>query len=178
MPLHVGQSHGGRRQRHYSCPDNGQHQCTSMHGRVLDSDTTNKTSVWIGFNTVKRIINCTTCGKKFTTLGNLKRHRLSFHAATVTRYQCWHCLNTYARKETARNHAFKVHGDSDRKTVTITTHNKKYKFEIFKPEAWTPPPEAKPKATIYQLKIGEKSHINTLKQKRRISEWFHILHWQ
>ena len=123
---------------------------------------------------MNKIFNCKTCGKSFTTLGDLKRHNTSFNAATVIKYQCWHCPNIYARKESAKNHALKIH--DEKKTVRLTTDNKCFRLEIFRPEAWTPPPEARP-STIYKIMIpttsghinSVNSQINKIKQRRRIT---------
>ncbi|MCG8078473.1 MAG: C2H2-type zinc finger protein [Candidatus Thiodiazotropha taylori] len=122
---------------------------------------------------MEKPFTCSTCHKKLSTIGNLRRHNEAFHSSNRVKFQCWHCPNTYARQESARKHAYIKHGDTERKTVKTTTGNPRWKPEIFKPGPWNPPPEARPKSgTVYKIQIppaSEQSHINNIKQQRRIS---------
>ena len=105
---------------------------------------------------------CDECQRKFASNTTLKRHKNSFHKTHRTTFQCWHCHNVYARKENVIKHSLQKHNDSEGKFVIVETTNKKYKPDIFKPDPWTPPPEARTKnrGTTYQIRIGQ-----TQKQK-------------
>lgn len=123
---------------------------------------------------MEKPFSCGTCHKKFSTINNLRRHNEAFHSKDRTKYQCWHCTRTYARVETARKHALKVHGDNEQKPIQIKTQNKRWKPEIIKPGPWVPPPEARQRnGTVYKITVrsgpSEESHINKIKQKRRYS---------
>ena len=122
---------------------------------------------------MEKPFTCSTCHKKLSTIGNLRRHNEAFHSTSRIKYQCWHCHNTYVRQESARKHAYNKHEDTERKTVKTTTGNPRWRPEIFKPGPWNPPPEARPKfGTVYTIQIppaSEQSHINNIKQKRRTS---------
>ena len=118
--------------------------------------------------------NCKICKRSFINVSNLRRHNTSFHTEIIRKYECWHCAKLFARKENARKHALTVHKDPEQKTVAINARNKRWKPEIFKPEPWTPPQEARPKGTIYQINISsrpkeQESHIKAIKKKIRNS---------
>ena len=116
--------------------------------------------------------HCSKCNKNFSTVCNRKRHNEAFHQEDRSRHQCWHCNNTYARLETARKHALKVHGDTEPRTAKLTSKNPRWTPEIKAPKPWIPPPEARPR-TVHRIYIptpqNETSHINKIKQKRYIS---------
>lgn len=108
----------------------------------------------------------------FTFISNYRRHNMTHHEKKTKQYQCWHCPKTFVRNDNARKHSLRVHGDQERRTVEVTTRNKKWTPTIFRPGPWNPPPEARTRATIYRIEIpGGKiiSQINSSKCKRRIS---------
>ena len=114
---------------------------------------------------------CKNCRKSFTTISNYKRHNITHHEEKTKQYQCWHCPKTFVRNDNARKHALRVHGDQERRTVEVSTRNKKWTPNVFKPGPWNPPPEARTRATVYRIEIpGGKiiSQINSTKCKRRI----------
>ena len=97
---------------------------------------------------------CETCNKLFATAATLRRHELSYYTEQSTKYQCWNCHKTYARKENVIQHSMKMHNDHEKKFVIITTINNRYRPNIFIPDPWTPPPEARQKqGTIYKINI-------------------------
>lgn len=102
---------------------------------------------------------CDECQRRFASNTTLKRHINSFHKTHKTAYQCWHCHQTYSRRETVLKHSIKQHNDSEGKFVIMETTNKKYRPSIFKPDPWVPPPEARTKsnATTYQIRVGQPS---------------------
>ena len=97
---------------------------------------------------------CEECQRSFSSNTTLKQHMNSFHTLWRTTFQCWHCHNIYARKETVITHSQQKHSNWERKFIVVETVNKKYKPTIFKPDPWTPPPQAwTKKGTTYKVKI-------------------------
>ena len=117
----------------------------------MDNQTQNENTFGTKSNILRH--HCTTCNTSFTTAATLRRHQNSRHTETVTKYQCWNCHNTYVRKESVLKHSITVHNDHDKKFVIIKTTNTRYRPEIFTPEPWTPPAEARLKGTIYTIQI-------------------------
>ena len=62
---------------------------------------------------------CSPCGQYYVNLGNLRRHNMGVHQPNTTKYQYWHCPNTYNRKELARRHCLKVHGVTKQQPVKL-----------------------------------------------------------
>ena len=121
---------------------------------------------------MEKPFKCSTCGKHYVNLGNLTRHNQAVHRPNMTKFQCWHCPNTYKRKESARKHCLKVHGDIQQQTLKLPCQNPNWKPEITKPGPWIPPPEARPKklSTIYKINIQDnRSQINKIKERKRTS---------
>ena len=98
---------------------------------------------------------CDKCNKSFCSNSTLKRHVRAFHTDKRTGYQCWNCHKIYVRKENVLLHSRKDHGDAEGKFIILETTNTKYKPEIFVPDPWIPPIEArtKTKGTIYKIRI-------------------------
>ena len=112
--------------------------------------------------------HCSKCNKNLSTVGKRRRHNEAFQKED----RSWHCNKTYARLETARKHAQKVHGDKKPRPVKLTTKNPRWTPEIKVPKPLIPPPEARPRTvhwTDVPIPQNENRHINKIKQKMRIS---------
>ena len=59
--------------------------------------------------------NCESCGRRYSSKGNLTRHIRERHNADLEYYKCdqKHCGNQFIRRSYLRHHLHKVHGFSD-----------------------------------------------------------------
>ena len=127
----------------------------------MDTQAQDTIAARLESNTMKKpTYACNICKDKyFTTRASQRRHNSSFHEKQQTKYQCWTCFKTYVRKESVIKHSKKAHDDSDKKFVIVTSTNTAYNPGIFKPDPWTPPPEARTRnkpttnATIFKVKV-------------------------
>ena len=106
---------------------------------------------------MKITINCDECNKTIVSRSTLNRHKAAFHTEERSSYQCWHCHNEYARKESVVKHSLTAHNDPEKKFIITKITNTKYRPVITKPPRWTPPFEARPRtnnnSTIYRINL-------------------------